>query len=207
MYLFNDVRDRHEDALHPVKRHRPIAAGKVSPRTALSLAAVLAGGALLVSALPQPVHGSRVPPGLVALGSYLLINLAYTSKLKTIAIADVTCVALGFLIRVVSGPAVAGLVVSPWLILCTFFGSLFLASAKRRGEMFATENEGSGRAVLSRYSAAVLDLLVGQTATATLVCYAIYTVSDQTVEKFGSTHMLYTIPIAFFGLGRYLILL
>ena len=139
VYLFNDVRDRHEDALHPVKRHRPIAAGKVSPRTALSLAAVLAGGALLVSALPQPVPGSRVPPGLVALGSYLLINLAYTSKLKTIAIADVTCVALGFHIRVVSGPAMSGLVVSPWLILCTFFGSLFLASAKRRGSLVASK--------------------------------------------------------------------
>lgn len=139
--------------------------------------------------------------------AYLVLNIAYTSMLKRVVIADVTCIALGFLIRVVSGPKVAGLEVSSWLILCTFFGALFLACAKRRGELLTTEGTDGGRSVLTDYSDRVLDLLVGMSGSATLLCYAIYTVSTETVAKFHTDHLLYTVPFVFFGLGRYLLLL
>jgi hypothetical protein len=138
--------------------------------------------------------------------AYPGLTVAYTSWLKQI-VADVSCVALGFLIRVVSGPKVAGLEVSSWLILCTFFGALFLACSKRRGELLITEGAGGGRSVLLHYSDRVLDLLVGMAATATLICYSIYTASPDTVAKFHTDHLLYTVPFVFFGLGRYVLLL
>jgi len=140
------------------------------------------------------------------LGAYLVLNLAYTSFLKRVVIADVTCVALGFLIRVASGPKVVGLEVSSWLILCTFFGALFLALAKRRGELLVTGGAG-GRSVLEQYSPQALDVLVGMAGTATLLCYSIYTVAPDTVNKFHTDHLLFTVPFVFFGLGRYLLLL
>jgi 4-hydroxybenzoate polyprenyltransferase len=135
------------------------------------------------------------------------LNSAYTAFLKRIAIADVTCVAIGFLIRVVAGPKIANVEVSSWLILCTFFGALFLACAKRRGELMVTEGGDGGRSVLQRYSDRLLDILVAIAATATLLCYAIYTVSPETIAKFRTDHLLYTVPFVFLGLGRYLLLL
>lgn len=210
VYLFNDIRDREEDARHPTKRFRPIAAGQLSVPVAWGMVVVLPLAAFaLVVLLPHP-EGTlkpRVPPGVVALLAYLLLNVAYTMILKRVVIADVTCVALGFLIRVVSGPAVAGLHVSSWLILCTFFGSLFLAVAKRRGEMMTTGESNSGRSVLDQYSAVALDLFLGMTATATLLSYSIYTVAPETVEKMGTRNLYFTIPLVFYGLGRYVILL
>jgi len=220
VYLINDLRDREEDAQHPVKCKRPIAAGLLAVNTAWAAAGVLAISALGLAwfigrpELPDDAtlgfvhHLKYVPPGVVAVGVYLTLNLAYTGGLKKQPIADITCVALGFLIRVVSGPAVAGLFVSPWLFLCTFFGALFLASAKRRGELAAVEaGKTKGRSVLRLYPPRVLDILVGMAATATLLTYSIYTVADQTVIKFHTTGLMYTVPIVFLGLGRYLILL
>jgi 4-hydroxybenzoate polyprenyltransferase len=178
---------------------------------AARIAAVVCAGAALTIAWFLPtdarIESIDLPAAIVLLVAYLVLNVAYTSFLKRIVIADVTCVALGFLLRVVSGPKVAGLAVSSWLILCTFFGALFLACAKRRGELLVTEATGGGRAVLQEYSDRVLDLLVAMAGTATLLCYAIYTVSPETVVKFGTDHLLYTVPFVFFGLGRYLMLL
>lgn len=218
IYLVNDIADREEDRKHPVKCHRPIAAGTLSVATArVAAVAIAALALLLVWFLPTGVRITRwsLRPGPVLLAAYLVLNLLYTSALKRVAIADVTCVALGFLIRVVSGPMVAeddktpghSLDVSSWLILCTFFGALFLACAKRRGELLVTQSTGGGRSVLDDYSPQALDLLVGMAGAATLLCYSIYTVSDATVKKFGSDHLLYTIPFVFFGMGRYLLLL
>ncbi len=210
IYLINDIADREEDAKHPVKRMRPIASGALSVGSARVAAVVVAGLALaLVWFLPTDVRLTpwKLRPGPLVLSAYLGLNLAYTSLLKRVAIADVTCVALGFLIRVVSGPKVAGLEVSSWLILCTFFGALFLALAKRRGELLVTQTSGGGRSVLEQYSAQALDTLVAMSGTATVICYSIYTVSAETIAKFHTSDLLYTIPFVFYGLGRYLLLL
>lgn len=210
IYLLNDIADRNEDQKHPVKCKRPIAAGTLSVGSARVAAVVIAASALaLVWFLPTGVRLTpwKLRPGPLVLLAYLGLNLAYTSVLKRVAIADVTCVALGFLIRVASGPKVVGLEVSSWLILCTFFGALFLALAKRRGELLVTDGTGGGRSVLDQYSAQALDTLVGMAGTATVICYSIYTVSAETMAKFHTHDLLYTIPFVFFGLGRYLLLL
>jgi len=210
VYLVNDIVDREEDRRHPVKRNRPIASGRLPLGAAGLLAAALAAASVAVAwFLPTDVRltSGGLRPGPVVLAAYLALNVAYTTLLKRVAIADVTCVALGFLIRVASGPKVVGLEVSSWLILCTFFGALFLALAKRRGELLVTESTGGGRSVLEEYSTQALDLLVGTAATATILCYAIYTVSPDTVQKFHTHRLVYTVPFVFFGLGRYLLLL
>jgi 4-hydroxybenzoate polyprenyltransferase len=210
VYLVNDVFDREEDARHPVKRRRPIASGRLPIPAAWAAAAALAAAALLLAwFLPTDVRVTplELRPGPIVLSAYLALNLAYTSLLKRVVIADVTCVALGFLLRVASGPKVAGLEVSSWLVLCTFFGALFLALAKRRGELLVTGGNGGGRSVLDHYSPQALDLLVAMAGTATLLCYSIYTVAPETVAKFHTDHLLYTVPFVFFGLGRYLLLL
>jgi len=210
VYLLNDIADREEDARHPVKRHRAIASGRLSLGSA-RVAAAVCGAAALVLAwfLPRAplITKLELPAGIVVLVPYLALNAAYTAFLKRIAIADVTCVAIGFLIRVVGGPKVADIEVSSWLILCTFFGALFLACAKRRGELMVTEGGDGGRSVLQKYSDRLLDILVSIAATATLLCYAIYTVSPETIAKFHTDHLLYTVPFVFLGLGRYLLLL
>ena len=209
VYLLNDVADREEDARHPVKRHRPIAAGELSVGAAIAAAVALAAGAIaLVWFLPTGTRITQLElrPGPVVLAAYLALNVLYSTMLKRVAIADVTCVALGFLIRVASGPGVVGLEVSSWLILCTFFGALFLALAKRRGELLVTGEGGGGRSVLQHYSSQALDVLVGMAGTATLICYSTYTVWPETVAKFHTQHLIYTVPFVFFGLGRYLLL-
>jgi 4-hydroxybenzoate polyprenyltransferase len=210
VYLFNDIRDREEDAQHPVKCHRPIASGQLKVSTAWGMAiglALLAFAIVTLMPRPEGVAEGFLPPGVIALSAYLLLNIAYTTALKSVVIADVSCVALGFLIRVVSGPAVAGLEVSSWLILCTFFGALFLAVAKRRGELFTTDGGGKGRSVLEQYSDVALDIFLAMTATATMLAYSIYTVAPETVDKLQTRNLFYTIPIVFYGLGRYVILL
>ena len=218
IYLVNDILDREEDARHPVKRHRAIASGRLPVPAAWAAAAALAGGAFAIAALlPTGVRVTRfeLPPGPVVLAAYFALNVAYNLVLKRMVIADVTCVALGFLIRVVSGPLVAedslhpgrSLEVSAWLQLCTFFGALFLALSKRRGELLVTGESGGGRKVLAQYSTQALDVLVAMAGTATLLCYSIYTVSPETLNKFGTRNLLYTVPFVFYGLGRYLLLL
>ena len=219
VYLFNDIRDLEEDRRHPQKKSRPIASGQISVPVAWTMAFCLAAAAFTLVAclspishalgLPVPPEIERlpVPPGVAALAIYLTVNIAYTAKLKRIAIADVSCVALGFLIRVVAGPAVAGVEVSSWLVLVTFFGALFLATSKRRGELLSTAGSNGGRSVLRQYDDRSLDILVGMAATATLLTYSIYTVVPETVDKLGTRNLLYTIPLVFYGIGRYLILL
>lgn len=218
IYLLNDIADRDEDRKHPVKCRRPIASGALSVGTARVAAVVIAATALaLVWFLPTHVRltGFDLRPGPMVLAAYLALNVGYTSLLKRVAIADVTCVALGFLIRVVSGPLVAedprrpghSLEVSSWLIFCTFYGALFLALAKRRGELLVTQSSGGGRSVLDQYAPQALDALLAMAGAGTLLCYSIYTVSPETVKKFGSDQLLYTVPFVFFGMGRYLLLL
>src|SRR5688572_19117933 len=163
IYLVNDILDREEDARHPVKKNRAIASGKLPVGAAWAAAAALAGGAFaLATWLPTGVRVSPwlLRPGPIVLAAYFVLNVAYNLVLKRMVIADVTCVALGFLIRVVSGPMVAedernpghALEVSAWLVLCTFFGALFLALSKRRGELLVTGESGGGRSVLAQYS-------------------------------------------------------
>lgn len=205
VYLLNDLRDLEADRLHPRKRLRPLASGR--------LPAAAAWGALppllaVVVALSAWLGTSFATVAAI----YLALNLAYTYGLKHQVLIDVFVVATGFVLRALAGvelllPLSPGTVISPWLLVCTFFGALFLALAKRRREL---TNAGGGaeqqRAVLGHYTPELLDGLLLVSAAASLMGYALYTIWPATVAKFGTEALLYTVPFVAYGIFRYLYL-
>jgi len=196
VYLFNDVTDRRADAQHPLKRNRPVAAGRVSVRAALALAAVLLAGALAVAL-------SLANGALVALFlGYLVMNIAYSLWLKSLVLVDTLVVAAGFLLRAVAGAAGIRVEVSPWLFIVALFTSLSVALLKRRAEMIAGADQAvTQRAVLGEYSATLLDQLVAIATASANISYALYT--------FNSPHsraLMFTMPLFIYGMSRYLYL-
>lgn len=201
VYLFNDLLDREEDRRHPVKRHRPLAAGRVSAPLALVTALALAGGSLLLAL----ALGHRF---LLVTFAYLTLNLAYTTWLKHLVILDVMSVALGFVLRVLAGGLAIDVSVSAWLLLCTIFLALFLAFSKRRHELVLLAEEApEQRRVLSHYSPMFLDQMINVVTASTVVSYALYSIDADTVERFGTEFLVYTIPFVLFGIFRYLYLM
>jgi 4-hydroxybenzoate polyprenyltransferase len=201
VYVFNDIRDRSEDRLHPLKRHRPIAAGTVSVPTAIVFGTALA----LVSLTMAASLGLEF---FAILAIYLLLNQLYSAGLKHTVILDVMIVSLGFVLRVLAGGAAVQVQVSAWLLLCTFFIALFLAFSKRRHELVLLAGDASGqRPVLSHYSPAFLDQMINVVTASTVVAYAMYAISPETAEKFHTRNLIYTIPMVLFGIFRYLYLI
>jgi 4-hydroxybenzoate polyprenyltransferase len=201
VYVFNDVRDRAEDRLHPLKRLRPIAAGEVSVLTAVILGLALA----VVSLLLATSLGWQF---FTVLAIYLALNQLYSAGLKHTVILDVMIVSLGFVLRVLAGGAAVHVQVSAWLLLCTFFIALFLAFSKRRHELILLADDASGqRPVLSHYSPDFLDQMINVVTASTVVAYAMYAIAPETVEKFHTRHLIYTIPMVLFGIFRYLYLI
>jgi 4-hydroxybenzoate polyprenyltransferase len=203
VYLLNDVIDRASDRVHPTKRRRPIASGAVSVPQALSAAFVCAAGAfgLGLFAGGEPVRVTSY------LGIYLLIQVIYTLRGKEVVLVDVFLIALGFLCRVEAGGAAAHYDVSHWMLLCTLFLALFLALCKRRAEIeLLGEERGNHRANLREYTVGFLDQLVTVLAAVTIVNYTMYTVADETVEKFHSTNLIWSVPFVVFGIARYMFL-
>ncbi len=205
VYLLNDIRDIESDRLHHRKRKRPIASGR------LPLAAAWIALVPLVVVVGMLALWLGTGFCLVC-GVYLIINLLYSYWLKNQVLIDVFVIASGFVLRAIAGvelllPVAPGTALSPWLLMCTFFGALFLALAKRRREL---ENSGAQageqRAVLQQYSAPLLDGLLLVTAATTLMSYALYTIWPGTVAKFHTEAMLYTAPIVSYGIFRYLYL-
>jgi 4-hydroxybenzoate polyprenyltransferase len=198
IYLINDILDRAADALHPIKRFRPIAAGKVRVLPAAVLSAVL-----LVSAVLGTLWLSRGFALIV--GGYIVLQITYTLWLKHVALVDVFIIALGFVLRAAGGGVVVNVPVSPWLLLCAFLLALFLALCKRRHEkLLLDEDNAQHRPSLERYDQKLLDQLIAIVSAATLVCYSIYTLWPETILKFGTPLLSLTIPLVIFGIFRYL---
>jgi 4-hydroxybenzoate polyprenyltransferase len=204
IYLVNDLMDRESDRVHPEKRHRPIASGRVSAPVALVLSALCAAGALHAGV---EAGGSPVPVWPLVAG-YMALNLAYSIKLKHVVLVDVFCIATGFLLRVLAGALAVPAPISHWLLLCTLFLALFLGLCKRRAEMaLLGEGGGSHRAILREYDLGFLDQMTTVLAACTIVTYTMYTVADETAAKFGAGNLLVaTVPFVVFGLARYMLL-
>lgn len=201
VYVFNDVLDVDKDRLHPKKRNRPIAAGKVPIPAAIGCAVLLGILSFVIAwGVDRGIQLSLI------LGGYLLVNVFYCLVLKRVVIADVLTVAVGFLLRIKAGGVAVSVPLSPWLILCTFFLASFLAICKRRSELALTENSAGARTVLADYSFPILDVLVAVTASVSIMTYALYTVAAETVDQFGTTGIIYTLPVVLFGVGRYIFL-
>ncbi len=200
IYLVNDVLDVESDRAHPTKRHRPIASGEVGVQLALVTSVLCVAGALSLAWLADPIVFAIT-------GGYILLNFSYSVRLKHIVLVDVFCIATGFMLRVQAGAFAAHAEVSHWLVLCTLFLALFLALCKRKAEIDLLGDErGSHRANLMQYTSGFLDQMVTALAACTIVCYTMYTVSEETVAKFGSRNLIYTVPFVVFGLARYLLL-
>lgn len=208
IYLVNDVRDAEADRLHPKKRFRPIAAGELTPTTALAMAA-----ALQLGALAWAWFGLESPPVAAVCGIYLVIQWLYSWRLKHIVILDVLCIASGFVLRLLCGGFAVGVDQSPWILVCTVFLSLLLALCKRRHEVTTLGADAAGhRASLGRYPPAFVNQLIGIATSATLVTYALYTVDDRTLRVHGLPEdaelppLAATIPFVIYGVFRYLYL-
>jgi 4-hydroxybenzoate polyprenyltransferase len=204
VYLFNDLRDAEADRLHPKKRLRPIASGRLSTAAAWT-------GLVLVLLLAAALSWLLGPWFAATAGVYLALNLAYSLGLKHVVLVDVMAIATGFVLRAIAGvellrPLRPDVELSPWLLVCTFFLALFMACGKRRQELLHQEDsraEGRRRVLLA-YNAPFLDTLVTVCAATTLVSYAIYTIWPGTVEKFHTTGLLWTVPFVTYGVFRYL---
>lgn len=200
VYLINDLADIERDRLHPVKRHRPLASGALPPRVGVAAAILLGAGAPAAAF----VINWRVS---AVLAAYLVINVAYSLRLKHFVILDVMTLASGFVLRVLAGGLAIGVPVSEWLFMCTLLLSLFLGFAKRRHEItLLSDGAQTHRAVLVHYSPYLLDQLIMIVTASTVVSYALYTVSPHTVAFFGTSDLIYTVPFVMYGIFRYLYL-
>jgi 4-hydroxybenzoate polyprenyltransferase len=202
IYILNDITDREADRVHPEKRNRPIASGAIGMGGALGVFSILI---VATAALVWDM-----PPGFILLlGTYFLLNLAYSFKLKEILLLDVFVVAAGFMLRILGGAYAIDVRVSSWLVLCSLFISLFLGFAKRRGELTQALASGtqSKRRVLLLYSVEFIDQLLTITAAGTVISYALYTVAPRTVETFGTEKLIYTTVFVLYGVFRYIYLI
>ena len=198
MYLVNDVCDLAADRLHPKKRLRPIASGRLSTRRALAAAVILAAAALAGAFVLRP----RLA---VVAAFYAALMLAYSLRLKNVVILDVFLIASGFILRVVAGGVVLGVPLSSWLIICTSLLALFIGFGKRRHEIVFLEADASlHRSILREYSPLLLDQMISVVTASTVIAYSLYTVSEETVRKFGTSNLIFTMPFVLYGLFRYL---
>lgn len=200
-YIFNDILDLEADRQHPVKRHRPLASGAIEPAAAVWVGAGLVAAGLFGMAA---LHGSLL---WVAGLAYVLVSYSYSYSLRHVVILDAFAVAAGFVLRAVGGALAVNVSISNWLLLCTTFLALFLVLSKRRHELsLLAENATVHRRSLGQYSIELLDQMIVIVTAATIVCYALYTLCSETVAKFGTDSLKYTIPFVLFGMFRYLYL-
>mgnify|MGYP000446548994 CR=1 FL=1 len=199
VYLMNDLRDLEADRFHPIKKRRPLPAGRITP-----LQAALWSGLLLLAGVTGGVYLDPLFGGLLL--AYLALQAVYTFLLKQVALVDVMVIAAGFVLRAVGGAVAAGVRISPWLLLCTYLLALFLALCKRRHEklLLLEEAAENHREALLQYHADLMDQLIAVTAACTILSYSLYTLWPDTVAKYRSHALGVTIPFVIFGIFRYL---
>jgi 4-hydroxybenzoate polyprenyltransferase len=205
IYIFNDLVDFEQDRAHPVKRNRPIASGRVSKRGAFLLGVFAAAVGLVLASF---LNRGFFVVSLVYVG----ISIFYSLGLKHMVVLDVLIISVGFVLRAMAGVEALkdldpGVIMSPWLLVCTLFLALFLGFNKRRHEIHLLAGDaGSHRKSLEEYSKEFLDAMIAVVTAATVIAYAIYTIWPATVDKFHTEHLIYTVPFVVFGLFRYMYL-
>lgn len=202
IYCYNDIVDADADRHHPVKCRRPIASGEVLVSHAYLLMAVMAVlSAAMIMLLPSPVRMGTA----IVVAIYYVLNLAYCSKLKQYAVLDVCIVAFGFVLRIVAGGVAEEVALSQWIVLMTFLLTLFLSFAKRRDDVLRMNETGEApRHNTIRYNLTFINQAITITASVTLVCYIMYTVSPEVEEHFKSQYLYLTSVFVLLGLLRYI---
>ncbi len=197
VYVINDLWDVEEDRQHPVKRHRPLAAGELLPAQAARFMVLLLATAVVLTVVFLPIIF------LVILCSYLVLNLAYTFLLKHLAVVDVVCIAIGFVLRVYAGGVTAGVPISHWIVALTFLLALFLAFGKRRDDLLQADGGNNARKSLDGYNLEFVGLAMGVMAAVIIVAYLLYTLSPGTMAKHGSDQLYLSAFWVILGLLRY----
>lgn len=198
VYIFNDWVDRDEDRLHAVKKYRPIASGRIK------------GGALWVLAFFLLVFGTAIMASVsikaaAILIFYLLLNVAYSLRLKHIAIMDVTVISLGLVLRLLVGSAVTGVELSHWIIVMTFLLALFLSLAKRRDDVLIfVKTAQRPRKAVDGYNLKFLDGAMTMSATIVVLAYALWSLSPEVTERFGHRELYQTSLFVVLGVLRYM---
>ncbi len=200
VYTINDIVDRDKDRLHPKKRYRPIASGRLPLAYAKSISGILVVASLLLGYLISPLLAA-------ILGTYLLLNLAYSFSLKHLVIIDVLTIATGFVLRVAAGTVVFPVErFSPWLYVCTTLLALFLALSKRRQEIVLLADDANNhRRILDEYNLYFLDEMLSLVSSTTLIAYALYTFSAPNLPR--NHLMMLTLAFVLYGLFRYMYLI
>ena len=197
VYIFNDLMDLEQDKAHPRKQFRALASGKIS-QTAAVISMLCLILLAVISALQLSVHV------LYLLLGYLLLNIAYSIKLKHIAIIDIFIIASGFVIRVVVGAQATGVHLSMWLVIMTFLLALFLAFAKRRDDVLLATQGLSTRKNIDGYNLEFINAGMVVMSAVIIVCYILYSVSAEVVERIGSQYLYTTTLFVILGILRYM---
>ena len=172
IYLFNDLRDLESDRAHPKKRHRPLAAGILSPTLAIIEMIIFGAGGLVLSLV---ISGAHL---FIVLIIYVAINVAYALKLKQEPVVELACVASGFVLRAIAGGVAADAKLSVWFMVVVSFGALFIVTGKRLAELPRDGVEGEQRAVLRRYTKSFLESVITLSLTAMIVAYCLWAFTD-----------------------------
>ena len=197
VYIFNDIIDRTTDRLHPEKSKRPIASGRINVHSAFLMAALCAAFAMIGAFLLSQRFAMVVL-------AYIVLMVLYSLSLKKVMILDCVVISIGFCLRAIAGAVVVEVLISPWLIVCTFALCLFLAFSKRRSEIaLLRENSESFRQTLAGYTPELLIHMLNVTSGLAVVCFLLYAMDDWTYELFGTNHLVYTTPIVLYCIFRF----
>lgn len=203
IYIINDYMDIESDRAHPEKRKRPLASGAVSKQIAIFIFILLIAVAIFSIVFVQQYFSLQLWKFAIIIGFYFLMNIAYTFRLKHVAIIDVTIISLGFVLRVLAGGYASGIKISQWAILLTFVLALVLALGKRRGELINAQISGKTRRALDGYNVQFADIALSISVSLAIISYIMFTVTPEVQERFG-VKIFYTVIFVVFSFLRYL---
>ncbi|WP_370895812.1 decaprenyl-phosphate phosphoribosyltransferase [Chryseobacterium gossypii] len=203
VYILNDYNDIEADRKHPEKRRRPLASGAVSKPQAIGILIGLIVSDVALILLAQTYFHQNLWKFATIIGFYFVMNLAYTFRLKHVPIIDIFIIAIGFVLRVLSGGYITGINISQWAILLTFVLALVLAIGKRRGELINAQVSGKTRRALDGYNVQFADIALSISVTLAIVCYLMFTLSPEVQTRFHE-RVFYTVIFVVFAFLRYL---
>jgi len=197
IYILNDYMDIQEDKKHPIKKFRPLASGKISKQFAILFFLLLS-----VSSLIGALFYNQLLFFVLIL--YFFLNIAYSIKLKHIAIVDIFVISTGFILRLFAGSVVTGIYLSHWIIIMTFLLALFLAFAKRRDDILLSQYGKETRKNIDGYNLEFVNAAMTLMSAVIIVSYILYTISDEVIEKFHTNYLFTTTFFVMLGILRYM---
>lgn len=203
IYIINDYSDIESDKKHPEKKNRPLASGAISKSFARIILVMLLLTIVIFMYLSRDFLLDNLWKFASIITFYFVMNLAYTFKLKHVAIVDVCIISTGFVLRVLAGGYATGILISQWAILLTFVLALVLALGKRRGELINAQISGKTRKALDGYNVQFADIALSISCALAIVCYLMFTLSPEVQKRF-HPRVFYTVIFVVFAFLRYL---